>query len=132
MASITLAEAERVLQAAKAKALQIGVRVGITVVDSRGDPVIALKTDGANHFTFDASRGKAHVSAVFGVPSGETAARADSPVFRSLVMMEGGRLIFSIGAVPLKQGSEVIGAIGVGGATGEQDEEIARAGAAVL
>ena len=36
MPNITLEEAERVLQAAKAKAIDMGVKLSISVVDARG------------------------------------------------------------------------------------------------
>jgi uncharacterized protein GlcG (DUF336 family) len=37
MASLTLAEAEQILAAAKAKVLAMGVKMSISVVDPRGD-----------------------------------------------------------------------------------------------
>ncbi len=40
-------------------------------------------------------------------------------------------MIFA-GGIPLKRGDAVIGAIGVSGGTGEQDQAVAQAGAAAL
>jgi uncharacterized protein GlcG (DUF336 family) len=45
--ALTLAEIERMLQAAKKKALDMGVIVGISIVDARGDLLAALRLDGA-------------------------------------------------------------------------------------
>ena len=39
-------------------------------------------------------------------------------------------MILSQGAVPIEKEGQIIGAVGVGGGTGEQDEECAAAGAA--
>lgn len=129
---ITLTQAERALQAAKTKAAQLGIRVSIAVVDARGDLLTMARLDGARWYTTDVCRGKAFASATFGQPSGELAARADSPVFRSLVTMQGGRIIPAKGALPIRQGEELVGAIGVSGGTADQDEEVAQAGVNTL
>ena len=130
--SITLAEAEKALQAAKAKAQQMNVKVSIAVVDPRGDPIAALRMDGAGYLTFDNARGKAFASAAFGRASGELTARADNPVFRSVMIREQGRIIPGQGAVPIRRGDQLIGAIGASGGTSQEDEDISAAGAAAL
>jgi uncharacterized protein GlcG (DUF336 family) len=48
------------------------------------------------------------------------------------MLMEEGQIIPQQGAVPIKRGSELLGAIGVSGARSEEDEEIARAGLGAL
>ena len=126
--SVTLAEAEQIIQVGKAKAQEMGIRVSIAVLDPRGDLVAQVRMDGARWFTTEVSRGKAFASASFGRPSGELEERADRPVFRSIVLMQGGHLVPSQGAVPIRRGEEVVGAVGVSGGTGQQDEEIAQAG----
>jgi uncharacterized protein GlcG (DUF336 family) len=88
--------------------------------------------DGALMLGIEGSRGKAVASAIFGAPSSELEDRADRPVFRALMTQMGGRLIMGIGAVPIVKDGEVIGACGVGGATGEEDEQCAQAGVAAL
>ena len=59
-------------------------------------------------------------------------ARADTPVMRSLIMMEQGEIIPQQGALPIKRGDAVIGAVGVSGAAAHEDEDIARVGIAAL
>jgi uncharacterized protein GlcG (DUF336 family) len=125
---MTLAEVERILQAAKHKAQQMGLKVGISIVDPRGDLVAMLRLDGALWRTAPVSRGKAYASVAFGVPSGELSQRADNPVMRALMLQEEGMIIPQQGAVPIKRGDELLGAIGVSGAASHEDEEIARAG----
>jgi glc operon protein GlcG len=130
--ALTLVEIERMLQAAKKKALDMGVIVGISIVDARGDLLAALRLDGALWRTMPVSRGKAYASVAFGVASAELMERANNPVIRALMLMEEGQIIPQQGAVPIKQGSELLGAIGVSGARSEEDEEVARAGVSAL
>ncbi len=130
--SMTTDIAERALSAAKDKALEMGVKVAIGVVDARGDLWAMLRLDGSRWTTSEVCRGKAFAAATFGRPSGELVANADNPVFRSVVMMQGGRLIPAQGAVPLIVDEEVVGGVGVSGAASSEDEEIAKAGAAAI
>ena len=130
--ALTLAEVERMLQAAKKKALDMDVIVGISIVDARGDLLAALRLDGAIWRTMPVSRGKAYASAAFGVPSAELSERANNPVMRALMQMEDGLIIPQQGALPIKRGTQLIGAIGVSGARSEEDEEVARAGIGAL
>lgn len=132
MPGMTTDIAERVLRAARAKAVEMNVRVAIGVVDGRGDLWAMLRLDGSRWTTSEVCRGKAFAAATFGRPSGELTERADTPVLRSVIMMQGGRLIPAQGAVPLTVGDEVIGGVGVSGAASSEDEEIAKAGASVL
>ena len=124
--------AERVLQAAKAKALEMKVKVAIAVVDARGDLWAQVRLDGSRWTTSEVCRGKAFASATFGRPSGELTANAGSPVIQSVIMMQGGRIIPGQGAVPLFQDDQVIGAVGVSGARSSEDEECAIAGAMAM
>jgi uncharacterized protein GlcG (DUF336 family) len=64
--TVTLREAEKVLQAAEGKANDLGVRVSVAVLDSRGDIVALARLDGARYFTPDVAIGKALVSAALG------------------------------------------------------------------
>ena len=132
MANITLTDAVKVCEGAIAKAREIGIKIAVSVVDPATVLVAMQKMDGAIILSVEGSRGKAVASAIFGQPSGELEPRADRPVFRALMVQMGGRLIMNLGAVPIIRDGEVIGACGVGGGTGEEDEECARAGASVI
>ena len=43
-----------------------------------------------------------------------------------------GRVMIFSGGIPLKRGGEVVGAIGVSGGMGDQDQDVAEAGVAAL
>jgi glc operon protein GlcG len=131
--SLTIAEAEAVVAAARRHAEGMGLAVAIAVLDRRGDDVLVVRMDGARYTAFEIARGKALVSATFGRSSADMAAMGDAPVGRRVNALNHERMVYSQGAVPLEDADgRPIGAIGVSGALPTQDEEIAHAGAAAL
>ena len=77
----------------------------------------------------DISRGKAFTAAAFQRDSGQL---GGSPFFASGPQVGGGMIVALPGGVPIRDGDEVVGAIGCGGGTGEQDVECSQAGIAAL
>lgn len=132
MASLNLAEAEQILAAAKAKVMEMGVKMSVSVVDPRGDLITMFRTDGASWRTPPISRAKAVAASCFGRASGELTENAMAPVFRGLMAMEGGHMIPGQGALPVFRNGELIGAVGGSGGTAQQDEDAARAGIEAL
>ena len=132
MADMSLEEAERILHAAKAKALEMGVKLSISVVDARGDLKCMVRMDGAPWRTPYVSRGKARASACFGLPSGDLTERAATPVMRAVMEVERGEFVPGQGALPILRGGELIGAVGGSGGTAQEDEDASRAGIAAL
>jgi uncharacterized protein GlcG (DUF336 family) len=128
MPSLTLAEAEVILAAAKAKVLELGANMSISVVDPRGDLITMMRTDGASWRTPPISRAKAVASSCFGRASGELTENALAPVFRGLMAMEGGHMIPGQGALPVYRNGELVGAVGGSGGTAQEDEDSALAG----
>ena len=132
MATVTLAEAIRICDAAIARAEEMGIRVSVSVVDSGSNLLATHRMDGAIILGVEGSRGKAVASVIFGQPSGELEARADRPTFRAILLQYGGKFIMGQGAVPISRDGEMIGACGVGGGTPQEDEDCARAGIAAI
>ncbi len=128
--SITLEDANRMIQAALAKASEIGVKVSIAVCDGGGNLIAFGRMDGASSISAVVAQGKAAASAGFGRPSGTL--QADSPVIQAVIAAMGGRMLPAQGAVPVVKDGSLAGAIGGSGATAEQDEDCARAGLAAL
>jgi len=126
------AEAQKALAAAWASAEKINVKLSCAVVDSRGDLVALGRMDGARFVTTDVARGKALTSAAFGQPSGAMGQFASSPFFQNLNTAAQGRLYPIQGAVPIMKNNQLLGAIGCSGATAQQDEDAAKAGAATF
>jgi uncharacterized protein GlcG (DUF336 family) len=132
MPNITLEEAERVLQAAKKKAMEMGVKLSISVVDARGDLICMVRMDGAPWRTPYVSRGKARASACFAIPSNDLTDRALTPVLRAVMEVEKGEFVPGQGALPIFKNGELIGAIGGSGGTAQEDEDASRAGVEAL
>lgn len=127
--SLTLQEANSIAEAALAHAEGLGIRICVAVCDAGGRLLAFQRMDGAIWAAVYGSQGKAAASAAFGRPSGDLTERADHPTFRGIVAADGGRMILGRGAVPVIRDGSVAGACGVGGGTGEEDEDCARAGA---
>jgi glc operon protein GlcG len=130
--SLTLADANRIVEGAVAKAKEMNIKISVAVCDAGGRLMAFNRMDGAIWGSVYGCQGKAVASAAFARPSGELAERADTPIIRGIAAAEGGHMIPSQGAVPIIRNGEVEGACGVGGGTAQQDEDCARAGVAKL
>ena len=128
--ALTLAEANRMIQAAIAKAGELNVKISIAASDTGGNLVAFNRMDGASAVSATVAQGKAAASAGFGRASGTL--QADSPVIQAVIAALGGRMLPARGAVPVHKTGELVGAIGASGATAEQDEQCAQAGAAAI
>jgi uncharacterized protein GlcG (DUF336 family) len=124
----TLASAEKMLAAARAKAAEMGVGLSCAVVDVHGDLVALARMDGVAFLTATVAPGKARASAFTGQPSGGLGERG--PVFQSIGAAAGQTVLAVQGAVPIVQGGKRLGGIGCSGGTGQQDEDAAKAGLA--
>jgi uncharacterized protein GlcG (DUF336 family) len=104
-----------------------GYHVSVHVVGREGQVLVALRGDGASPHTFENSQRKAYTARTFKKPSGEFAQQLkDNPTLSS-VHLTG--VIAAQGALPIKIGDEVIGAVGVSGAPGgDKDEACSKAG----
>ncbi|MBI2165166.1 MAG: heme-binding protein [Chloroflexi bacterium] len=132
--SLTLEEAKRIADGAVAKAKELKIRISVSVCDDGGQTVVLHRMDGANWAANYGCQGKAAAASAFGVPGSTLAERAQSPEgdieFEGVRAAEGRHLNFGPGSVPVYHGGVLIGGCGVGGGTGTQDEECARAGVA--
>jgi len=128
--ALTLSDAHRLIHAALAKANDIQVKLSVAVCDPGGTLMAFSRMDGAIAISATVAQGKAAASAGFGRPSG--ALQADSPIIQAVIAATGGKMLPARGAVPVYQNGVLVGAIGASGATAEQDEQCAQAGAAAL
>jgi len=106
---------------------KLGFKVGVSVVDRGGHVLVTLRDHGAAHHTVELAQRKALTSRGTRLPSGQFAENvAKTPNAGALRL---GNMIPARGALPIKAGEEVIGAVGVSGAPGgDKDEACAQAG----
>ena len=132
MIEMTLGIAEQAARAALSKAATMNLPITVSVVDEAGRLVLTLRGDRTGFFTTETSRAKAVAAAAFKRTTRELVElQKTNPVFWAAVpAISRSELLPSTGAVPIIVGGRVIGAIGCGGGTPEQDHDCASAGAA--
>jgi uncharacterized protein GlcG (DUF336 family) len=126
-------DAKRMLEAARVKATEIGKPVSVCVLDAAGAIVVLERLNDAPPFTAVVAEGKAAASAFTGRDSSTLKGMSENApfVFNAVVTrMQGQRFAPHQGAVPVRDSrGDLVGAVGVSGATADEDEAIARAGA---
>ena len=130
---MTLADARRVIEAAERKAEEIGQPMNIAVVDAGGNLVAHVRMDRAWMGSIDISINKAWTARAFDISTKELAEFSQSgDQFFGIHVSNHCRVMIFAGGIPLKRGNEVVGAIGVSGGQGKQDQAVAEAGAAAF
>jgi uncharacterized protein GlcG (DUF336 family) len=127
---ITLSDAKRIIAAAEKKAADIGQPMNIAVVDGGGNLIAHVRMDGAWMGSIDISIKKAWTSRAFDVATRDLSALAQPGAdFFGIHASNSGRVMIFAGGIPLKRDGTVVGAIGVSGGSGKQDQQVAEAGA---
>lgn len=130
---VTLNDAKTVIAAAEKKATEIGQPQNIAVVDAGGNLVAHQRMDGAWIGSIDISIKKAFTSRAFDIATRDLAKEAQpGKQFYGIQVSNAGRVMIFAGGLPLKRDGKVVGAIGVSGGSGEQDQAVAEAGAAAF
>ena len=124
---LTLNAAKKIAAAAEVEAKKRGAMVVIGVVDDGGHLLLLERLDDTQVASVEVGIGKARTAAIF---------RRPSKVFEDQVREGRVAALALPGATPLQGGvpivfeGKVIGAIGVSGNTPQEDEDIAKVGAA--
>jgi uncharacterized protein GlcG (DUF336 family) len=106
-----------------------GYKVGVSVVDSAGVLKVLLAADGANRGAIESSTRKAFTANAMKVATAELQEQVKSDATLAAKVEADPHLFARAGGVPLMVGSDVIGAIGVGGAPGgDKDQACTQAG----
>ncbi len=135
--ALNLAGAETILKAASQKAAAMGLAVNIAVVDDGGHLVAFVRMDGARPASGNTALVKAMAAATFRQETGPLPAKGEPDILLSLSLQStalagGGKGTALKGGSPIVIDGQVAGAVGVGGGTGDQDLQIAKAGIAAL
>ena len=130
--SVTLAQANQIVDVALKKARESKMMSQtVVVLDAGGHVVCAKREDGSGIIRYEVALGKAYGALGMGWGSRTSMARAQqNPSFFAAVgAASGGRLVPNPGGVLIRDGGgAVIGAVGISGDTGDNDEIIAVAG----
>ena len=131
---ITLDDARRIIDAAETEAVNQNQPMNVAVVDAGGNLIAHERMDGAWVGSIDISINKAWTSRAFDISTkylGDNSGPGQQ--FFGITASNDGRVMIFAGGVPIKdEDGFVIGAIGVSGGSGEQDQACAEAGVAAF
>lgn len=123
---LTLADAQRISDAAEAKAKAEGWNVVIAILDDGGHLISLRKMDGVQIGSVEVAQAKAKSAVFF---------KRSTKVFEEAMKGEGGSRIATLpnavgveGGLPIFRDGVIVGAIGISGVTSAQDGIIAQAG----
>jgi len=134
---LNLAGADVILAAGKAKAAAMGWKMNLAIVDDGGHLLAFVRMDGARPASAYTAMTKATTAATFRQETGPLPPKGEPDVLLNLSLQNaaqasGGKITTLKGGVPIIIDGQVIGAVGVGGGSGEQDAEVAKAGIQAL
>ena len=131
-AQLDFATAKKAVDATEAAAVAANVKVAIAVVDANGDLVYFRRMDGVAGIPVTASQAKARAAILFGVStkSLQDAVAAGTPVHATVTpaAATGAPIMAVQGGLPILKAGKIVGAIGVGGSTSQNDEIFGQAG----
>ncbi len=127
---ISLDAARKVIRTGQEKAKEIGVPMNIAVVDAGANLVAFERMEGAWIGSIDIAINKAFTSRAFDIETkalGENSQSGDQ--FFGIHASNHGRIMIFAGGVPLKHKGLIVGAVGVSGGSGKQDQAVAETAA---
>lgn len=131
--TVSLADARRVIDAGEAKAVEIGQPMNVAVVDAGGNLVAHVRMDGAWIGSVDIAINKAYTARAFDLPTVDLVELAQpGGQFYGINASNDGKVMIFAGGIPLTRDGHVVGAVGVSGGQGTQDQAVAEAAAAAL
>lgn len=130
---IQLADARRIIAAAQKKAEEIGQPMNVAIVDEGGNLLAFERMENAWRGSIDISINKAFTSRAFDITTKDLGDNSQpGQQFFGIHVSNHGRIMIFAGGIPLKKDGKVVGAVGISGGTGEQDQSVAEAAAAAF
>jgi uncharacterized protein GlcG (DUF336 family) len=127
--NISMKMALMIIEGAMEQCTRDGYRVAVVIVDRAGSVVASLRGDGTKPHMMEFARRKAFTAVTN--PRGMSTLEFKTLAEERPHLKQIPDVVFVGGAVPIKAGTEIIGAVGVSGAPGEEkDEQCANAGIA--
>jgi uncharacterized protein GlcG (DUF336 family) len=133
MTDVSYEAAARIVAAALDRSREIGCPVSVAVLDRTREAVAFARLAGAPIFTAQVATAKAFTAVSLQTPTHVTQQFTSSGApFFGLEAIGGGVICTIPGGLPLHDGDELIGAVGVSGGSAEQDLDIAEHAAGAL
>ena len=129
--SISTELAQKMLNAAAAKAAEIGVPQNIAILDDGGNLKAFSRMDGAPAYTIDIAQNKAY-TALFGFPTGDLFDFIQGDPSLAVGIPQVPRTAAFGGGFPIKIDDAIVGALGISGGTVEQDVICCQAALALI
>jgi uncharacterized protein GlcG (DUF336 family) len=127
---MTIDRAQLIIQAAIEKAKKIGQPMNIAIVDAGTNLMAFMRMDGAWLGSIDIAINKAFTAKAFDISTLELGHNSQpGNQFYGIHASNHGRVMIFAGGIPLKVNGQIVGAIGVSGGSGEQDQAVAEAAA---
>jgi uncharacterized protein GlcG (DUF336 family) len=125
--SVSQAAADKLIEAATAKASSMGLAMVIAVVDQGGELKAFRRMDNAPLLSVEIAQNKAYTAAAYKMPTHAwfEFIKDDPPLLHGIV--HSNRLVVFGGGYPIELDGQVVGAIGVSGGHYSQDQEVAEA-----
>ncbi len=131
--TVSLADARRIIDAGEKKAGEVGQPMNIAVVDVGGNLVAHVRMDEAWIGSVDIAINKAYTARMFDLSTADLAEQAQpGEQFYGITASNDHRVMIFAGGIPLTRDGQIIGAVGVSGGEGKQDQAVAEAAAAAI
>jgi uncharacterized protein GlcG (DUF336 family) len=124
-------KAQRIIEAGIVKAKQIGQPMNIAVVDVGANLTAFVRMDGAWLGSIDIAINKAFTAKAFDISTLELGHNSQpGDQFFGIHTSNHARVMIFAGGIPIKVSGQIVGAVGVSGGSGEQDQTVAEAAVA--
>ncbi len=120
------------LAAVETQATKLGIKVASCIVDAGGHLIMFERMNGTQIASIAIAQGKAFTAVAWQRPSGELWPIAQPGAGGYGLNTIDSRFVLSPGGRPIVSAGNLVGAIGVSGGTGEQDDVCAEAGLAAF
>jgi uncharacterized protein GlcG (DUF336 family) len=130
---MTMDKTRLIIEAAIEKAKKIGQPMNIAIVDAGANLAAFVRMDGAWIGSIDIAINKAFTAKAFDISTRELGGNSQpGEQFFGIHASNHGRVMIFAGGIPIKANGQIVGAVGVSGGNGEQDQAVAEAAVAAL
>ena len=125
---MTMDKTRLIIEAAIEKAKKIGQPMNIAIVDAGANLAAFVRMDGAWIGSIDIAINKAFTAKAFDISTQELGRNSQpGDQFFGIHVSNHTRVMIFAGGIPIKANGQIVGAVGVSGGSGKQDQAVAEA-----